>query len=181
MHDVLHVPDFHYNLLSASKLTKQISSNLIFISTECLIQDPQRKKTPLLGEEAGGLHLVDGLSCNNQDSGTSNKCNAVLSQFSDVELWHCRLGHMPIDKLKHRDSISVCKSFSMQSSICHICPQSRQHRFPFPDSTSSSTCVFELIRVDIWGPYYQSTSNGFKYFLTIVDDFLMPLGYIFYL
>lgn len=30
--------------------------------------------------------------------------------------------------------------------------------------------IFDLIHCDIWGPFYVSTLNGFKYFLTIVDD-----------
>jgi len=30
---------------------------------------------------------------------------------------------------------------------------------------------FELIHVDIWGPYPHKTYNVFQYFLTIVDDY----------
>ena len=31
--------------------------------------------------------------------------------------------------------------------------------------------MFELLHVDIWGPYPYNTYNGCKFFLTIVDDF----------
>lgn len=31
--------------------------------------------------------------------------------------------------------------------------------------------MFDLIHVDIWGPYRTSTISGAKYFLTVVDDF----------
>ncbi|XP_075095218.1 uncharacterized protein LOC142173512 [Nicotiana tabacum] len=35
----------------------------------------------------------------------------------------------------------------------------------------TSFWAFELIHVDVWGPYKESTYNGFKYFLTVVDDY----------
>ena len=31
--------------------------------------------------------------------------------------------------------------------------------------------LFELVHVDIWGPYSTPSLNGSKYFLTIVDDY----------
>ena len=34
-----------------------------------------------------------------------------------------------------------------------------------------STSKFELIHVDLWGPYSTSTYNKHKYFITFVDDF----------
>lgn len=47
----------------------------------------------------------------------------------------------------------------------------RQHKLPFPLSSSSSSHAFELIHIDTWGPYKISTHDGFRYFLTIVDDY----------
>jgi len=32
-------------------------------------------------------------------------------------------------------------------------------------------CFFDLIHVDIWGPYFVPSFEGHGYFLTIVDDF----------
>ena len=40
--DVLHVPDFHFNLLSATKLAKILSSNVVFTPTYCYLQDHLR-------------------------------------------------------------------------------------------------------------------------------------------
>lgn len=33
-----------------------------------------------------------------------------------------------------------------------------------------SSSAFELLHLDIWGPFYVPTTDGYKYFLTIVDD-----------
>uniref|UniRef100_A0A0V0IVR9 Putative ovule protein n=1 Tax=Solanum chacoense TaxID=4108 RepID=A0A0V0IVR9_SOLCH len=57
-----------------------------------------------------------------------------------------------------------------QSFTCTICPMARQIRMPFPDSTTTTTKVFELLHIDLWGPYHVPTHNGYYYFLTMVDD-----------
>ncbi|XP_070016051.1 uncharacterized protein [Nicotiana sylvestris] len=44
-------------------------------------------------------------------------------------------------------------------------------RPPFPTSSIKSTSAFDPIHVDVWGTYKTATFNGYKYFLTVVDDF----------
>ena len=56
-------------------------------------------------------------------------------------------------------------------SICSICPKARLHRESFPLSITRASRIFKLIHVDIWGACKYSTYDGYKYFLTIVDDF----------
>ena len=67
------------------------------------------------------------------------------------------------------DIVSSCKA--LPQSICQVCHYAKQHKQSFPASTSCTTHLFELIHVDLWGPYPHSTYNGYKYFLTIVDDY----------
>jgi len=45
------------------------------------------------------------------------------------------------------------------------------HRLPFNKSAITSTIPFQLIHVDLWGPYRVTSVTDAKYFLTIVDDF----------
>ena len=52
-----------------------------------------------------------------------------------------------------------------------VCSKARQHRLPFPHSQIHSTHAFELVHIDIWGPYHVQTYNGYRYFLAIVDDY----------
>ena len=42
---------------------------------------------------------------------------------------------------------------------------------PFPVSISITHALFDLIHVDIWGPVSIPSFQGYRYFLTIVDDF----------
>lgn len=36
---------------------------------------------------------------------------------------------------------------------------------------NKASCLFELVHLDLWGPYKTPSSCGVHYFLTIVDDF----------
>ena len=55
--------------------------------------------------------------------------------------------------------------------MCETCHYSKQKRLSFPISESHSFCAFALIHVDIWGPCNVTSLNGYKYFLTIIDDY----------
>ena len=43
-------------------------------------------------------------------------------------------------------------------------------RLPFPFHNKISSCAFDLIHMDVWGPYSTPNLDGFKYFLIVVDD-----------
>lgn len=62
-----------------------------------------------------------------------------------------------------------CNSFTI--SHCDIYPLARQTRVPSPLSCTKIFDVFQLLHMDVWGPYKVPTYNGMRYFLTIVDDF----------
>lgn len=85
-------------------------------------------------------------------------------------LWHYRLGHLPIYKMKTLSLVSKdCNDSSFETST--ICHQARQHNLSFTNSDSHSHKPFDRLHADVWGPYKVDTYNGFKYFLTLVDDY----------
>ena len=53
---------------------------------------------------------------------------------------------------------------------CIVCPIAMHKRLPFPNSNHLFDHAFDMIHYDVWGPFAKSTHDGFKYFLTIVDD-----------
>jgi len=55
--------------------------------------------------------------------------------------------------------------------ICDACHQAKQRKIPFFPSNTQTAHAFELLHIDIWGPCSVVSMLGFKYFLTIVDDF----------
>jgi len=88
--------------------------------------------------------------------------------FTASKLWHFRLGHLPFEQMKYVDLLE--SNNLKHHGVCQACPMAKLHRHGFPSSTTRTLNCFELLHVDIWGPYPHSTYNGSKLFLTIVDD-----------
>lgn len=99
---------------------------------------------------------------------TVDECHVNKKSLKDFNLWHSRLGHASNYVVKHID----CLSLSNHNEIMYyVCPLVKQTRIPFGNSNNESLDVFELIHIDIWGPYKELSLTGASYFLTIVDDF----------
>ena len=86
------------------------------------------------------------------------------------ELWHYRLGHPSFVKpnMLH-DSLNI-SHFSNKHLHCNICHLAKQRHLPFPSLNNISSIPFTLVHCDIWGPFHEPTVEGFRYFLTLVDD-----------
>lgn len=162
LHNVLHVLDFHFNLISVKRLCKDLECQLVFTHDKCFLQDLLMKRSQmLLGKEDAGLYRIEA-----QNKQVNKVC---CSAIAEAQKWHLRMGHMPFDNLKF-----VCpqlENFCSKSVLCQICPAAKQSRISFPDSTIKSTTIFDLVYLDVWGPYQTKTSDGCNQFLTIVDDF----------
>ena len=80
--------------------------------------------------------------------------------------WHNRLGHPSPKVLKHicRDITDFCAC-----NKCIICPLAKKTRLPFLISMTR-VVVFNLLHLDVWGPYRTATHNGCRFCLTIIDD-----------
>lgn len=164
--DVLYVPTFKFNLLSVSKATKQLNCCISFYPDFCAFRDLSNGRVKMIGREQHGLYLVKEHK-DNKNSITSQ--SLVAQELPNSNLWHRRMGHVPLPFLKKLPSISnTCSSILGQ---CDICPMARQTRLPFKHNLTTSVTCFELIHMDIWGPYKNTTYNSMNYFLTLVDDY----------
>lgn len=164
LYDVLYVPKYTVNLLSVHKLARDNKLFIGFDEYKCYIQDLQHQKTLATGSQRKGLYFLDFTSTNN-----FIKSNNIISYHSDP-LWHKRLGHPSDQVLKVlKRKIDIKGNFN--SSPCDICHFSKQTREPFPLSDDKSTSVGDIIHLDVWGPYRITSREGFKYFLTVVDDY----------
>ena len=175
LYGVLCVPSFTFNLISVSQLTKTLFCCLVFLGSFCFIQDLVHWNMIGLGKATRGLYLLQ------HNSFPSSSVLAVSSpapsqtsaaDFTTVtsDLWHFRLGHPSHAKLsllnKTVPGLTVNKSH-----CCDICHLAKQKRLSFPSSTHVSNAIFDLIHCDLWGPFSIPTIDGYKFFLTIVDDY----------
>uniref|UniRef100_A0A2N9HIJ5 Integrase catalytic domain-containing protein n=1 Tax=Fagus sylvatica TaxID=28930 RepID=A0A2N9HIJ5_FAGSY len=47
----------------------------------------------------------------------------------------------------------------------------KMHQLPFPISNKNAISPFELVHADLWGPAPVVSTNAFRYYLVLVDDF----------
>jgi len=153
---VLHLPQFSFNLISVSKLTRALNCCISFFPDYCLFQDLMTNKTIGKGHESGGLYILD------TQVPKPIACSTALSPF-DV---HCRLGHPSLPLLKQ-----LYRQFSSISTLdCESCQFAKHHRvFSGLRVNKWVSSSFELVHSDIWGPCSVVSKTGFRYFVTFVD------------
>lgn len=125
------------------------------------------KKTTEIGELQDGLYLLHhSVACSDKLPVLSQSiCNSVVI---DSHLWHARLGHPSVSSMKFLSPSMYQNSVSFNS--CDTCHLAKQNRLAFTESNSCSSSLFELIQVDVWGPYRYKTHGNCSYFFTIVED-----------
>jgi len=99
--------------------------------------------------------------------GSFTAANKACRQVSLIIL-HAGLGHTSLSKMKY---ISECKDVILDTFLMRFVFLAKAHRLPFTRSTISTTKPFELIHMDLWGPYRVANLDGAKFFITIVDDY----------
>uniref|UniRef100_A0A2N9J288 Integrase catalytic domain-containing protein n=1 Tax=Fagus sylvatica TaxID=28930 RepID=A0A2N9J288_FAGSY len=81
------------------------------------------------------------------------------------------LGHPSLSRMSFLSSVLPHVVHSNEDvSLCTVCPLAKQKRLPFPNKNQLVSSPFDLLHVDIWGPYHTATVEGYRYFLTLVDD-----------
>jgi hypothetical protein len=165
LHDVLCVPSFSFNLISASKLIKPLNCCLIFLANFCFIQSLLDWMTIGVGRLRGGLFYLL-----HKPHLHSTQVYSASIKNASTNIWHYRLGHLSRSRMKLLDNFISFVPCS-PDYVCTVCPLAKQHNFPFPSSISVSQASFDMIHCDLWGPFNVKSNNNASFFLTIVDDF----------
>nr|GEY74080.1 ribonuclease H-like domain-containing protein [Tanacetum cinerariifolium] len=136
-----------------------------FEEEKCYIRDLKKETILGTGSESSGLYMFDMELDNNL-----GKVNMDVSCYVAKDLWHNRLGH-PADEVLNvlKNDLNMTKSTNV--STCEVCHRAKQTKDPIFLSDNKSKKLSELIYLDLWGLYNVTNIEGFKYFLTIVDDF----------
>lgn len=168
--DVLYMLTFKYNLLSVSQITQTNKISVQFYHNQCILQDLVTKYLLAVGRMHQGLYRLNKGSFSHQGSRIKTIGTSLASQRlqGNYEVWHRRLGHASKNKLLH---LNVIKANECDSHVCTICPSAKQQQLSFNKSKITSTSQFELIHVDLWGPYSVVSVSNARYVLTIVDDY----------
>uniref|UniRef100_A0A2N9G6D1 Integrase catalytic domain-containing protein n=1 Tax=Fagus sylvatica TaxID=28930 RepID=A0A2N9G6D1_FAGSY len=170
------------NMLTAQAQTRPSSSDSHTSPHQAatLIIDLMQWRMIGMGRQQNGLYMLD-LSSHSKLTAAVNvpdSFHKLLYSFSTIKhssnsfhTWHCRLGHPSSSRMNFLSTVMPDISHSCKDThVCTVCPLAKQKRLPFPNNNHVSSIAFDILHVDIWGPYHMPTVEGYKYFLTLVDD-----------
>ena len=159
--DALDIPKFRHNLLSVGRLVDNTKFLAIFSQEGFTFQDPITRKQLFSGNKEGSLYKAH--MTNTRHTVDSVFCNAIAAE--DLKLFDARLGHPSSSKLAHLDKCTGTSNF-----VRDTCAMAKFHRLPFPVSTSKAAKAFDLVHVDLWGPYRHPEVTRAHYLLTVLDE-----------
>ena len=136
---VMSLPQFSFNLIFVSKLTRTLNCSILFFPDYCLIQDLLTKQIISRGRESEGLYIIE------TEVPKFVACSGVVTPF---EL-HCCLDHPSLSLLK-----KLYPQFSSLSSLNYeSCQYAKLHRVHLrPRVNNRAFAPFELVHSDVWGP-----------------------------
>jgi hypothetical protein len=185
----LHLPSGLVLILNNSYFVPALSMNII--SRSCLTRDRYSFKSESNGCSISMNNIFyahapisNGLFILNLDSSNSHihSIEAKRCKHSDdnaTYLWHCRLGHIGVKRMKKLHSDGLLESLDFGSfDICEPCLMGKMTKSPFSGVVERATDLLGIIHTDVCGPMSASARNGYRYFVTFTDD-LSRYGYIY--
>lgn len=154
LRNFLFIPEFRLNLISISSLTTDLGFRVIFDPSTCEIQDRTKGSMTGQGRRVGNLYVLDIKEA-------SVRVNAVV----DIGTWHNRMGDDSYSRLDLiADKLETMKQKNKGNSYCHICHLAKQKKLSFPSPNNICNSNFELLHIDVWGPFSVETVDRYKYF-----------------
>ncbi|KAL2246506.1 UNVERIFIED_CONTAM: Retrovirus-related Pol polyprotein from transposon RE2 [Sesamum indicum] len=170
---VLYISNFAVNLLSVSQLCNGGNYTCAFNRFGCVLQDLGSKRVLAKGKLNKRLYILR--TSGNLNTSTSSPlptlCTATV-ESSNI-LWHARMGHASLAAIKRIPDCNISRD-SLEIK-CDVCPQAKQSRVSFNISDSRSAAIFDLVHLDVWGPYKTPSLTRCNYVLTILDDYSRSL------
>ena len=130
---------------------------MTFSHKSITLQDRSTRKTIGIAHESQGLfHLNSPL------------CSTACTSTKALLLLHNRLGHPSLSKFRKR----VPHFASLSSLKCESCQLGKHTHVLLPKRLDPRTkSPFELIHTDVWGLSRSTSTLGFRYFVTFIDDY----------
>ncbi|KAH9744437.1 retrovirus-related pol polyprotein from transposon RE2 [Citrus sinensis] len=105
-------------------------------------------------------------------------CNPAALTMSvssvGVDLLHKRLGHPASHTLQ--TVIKTCNLFpginkAPKIAFCDACQFGKNHLKHFESVITKTTAPLQLLYADLWGPSHTTSTQGYSYYLSILDDY----------
>ncbi|XP_072062244.1 uncharacterized protein [Arachis hypogaea] len=147
-----------------SSLSPTINAPSVNTANGSLLHDRRTGKIIGTGCKVGRLFELENLHVP-----STNLCAA--SSPSTLHLWHRRLAHSSLGKLRPLISTGVLGQVQNESLDCISCRTAKQPALSFNNNSSIACSPFDLIHSDVWGPVPTASMGGARYFVVFIDDF----------
>jgi hypothetical protein len=128
--------------------------------------------------EKNGLFLLN-LDSNETHIYSVNAKRIKLNDDIAAYMWHCRLGHIGVKRMKKLHSDRLLESLDYKSfDTCEACLMGKMTRTSFSGSMEWVTDLLKIIHTDVCGPMSVPTRGEYRYFVTFTDE-LSRYGYIY--
>src|SRR3954463_13865261 len=92
--------------------------------------------------------------------------DAKLIMISATYLWHCRLGHIGVKRMKKLHADGLLESLDYESlDACKPCLLGKMTKTPFSRIMERATDLLEIIHIDVCNPMSIKARDGYRYFL----------------
>ncbi|KAI5323882.1 hypothetical protein L3X38_032955 [Prunus dulcis] len=171
---VLHVPKISQHLLSVHRLCKDNNCRFICDAFGFWIQDKLTGSILLKGLCRAGLYSIPFFPSQPHPTPAASLIKqhfCFLGHPVNTSLWHKRFGHpsnIITTALLHHSQVPF--SSDKVQSVCHHCLEGKLAKLPFHYPTVKSVKPLEVIHSDVWGPSPTISVEGFKYYVSFVDE-----------
>ncbi|CAI7873724.1 unnamed protein product [Closterium sp. NIES-54] len=167
----LHLPSFSSNLVS----TAALQDAMVTTTT------PRGQRVSICTCTRTGRHLAT-FTCRPGSSlytPTTEPPQVATSTQHQTLLWHHRLGHLSLPRLRGMHSRLLVSGLPRSlpplppshAPPCLPCVEGPQRAAPHSSSFPLTTAPLETLHVDVWGPSRVSGQGRERYFLLVVDNY----------
>ena len=94
-----------------------------------------------------------------------------VNNYSATYLWHCRLGHIGVKRMKKLHADGLLEPLDYESlDTCEPCLMGKMTKTPFSGTMERATDLLEVIHTNVCGSMSVEARGGYRYFLTFTDD-----------
>ena len=94
-----------------------------------------------------------------------------VNNDSATYLWHYRLGHIGVKRMKKLHADGLLESLDYESvDACEPCLMGKMTKTPLFRTMERATYLLEIIHTDVYGPMNIEACSKYHYFLIFTDD-----------
>ena len=103
------------------------------------------------------------LDCSDTHNHNIETKRCKVNNDSATYLWHCRLGHIGVKRMKKNHVDGLLESLDYEPlDACEPCLMGKMTKTPFSGTMERATDLLEIIHTDVCGPMSVEARGGYR-------------------